>query len=90
MTLREKSGGGAPVTESDACVLAVFPPMLVVNVMVAVVVGVDEEAVIVSGKATPGVTDNAAGEMVTPLGNPDTETVTALPPPGTPRRREAC
>jgi hypothetical protein len=90
ITLSEKSAGAAPVTESEACVLAVFPPTLAVNVMVAVVVGVDEEAVIVSGKATPGVTDNVAGEMVTPLGNPDTETVAALPPPAPPSRREAC
>lgn len=90
ITLREKSTEATPVTDSAAWVLAVFPPTLVVNVNVAVVVGVDEDAVIVSGKATPGVADNVAGETVTPLGNPDTETVTELPPPGTPRRREAC
>jgi hypothetical protein len=63
---------------------------LVVNVTVAVVVGVDEAAVIVNGKETPGVTDRVAGETVTPFGNPDVETVVALPPPGTPSSREAC
>jgi hypothetical protein len=88
ITLSEKSAGATPVTESEACVLAVWLLTLVVNVKVAVVVGVDEDAVIVSGKATPGVTDNIAGETVTPLGNPDTETVTALPPPDTPSSRE--
>jgi hypothetical protein len=90
ITLSEKSAGATPVTESEACVLTVFPLTLAVNVMVAVVVGVDDEAVTVSGKATPGVTDNVAGEMVTPLGNPDTETAAALPPPGAPSRRDAC
>jgi hypothetical protein len=91
IALSEKSVAGAtPVTESEACVLAVWLLTEVVNVNVAVVVGVDEDAVIVSGKATPGVTDNVAGETVTPLGNPDTETVTALPPPCAPSRRETC
>src|SRR5205814_4764150 len=88
--LSEKSAGAVPVTESEAWVLAVFPPTVVVNVNVAVLVGVDEDAVIVRGNATPGVTSNVAGEMVTPLGNPDTETGTALPPFGAPSRRETC
>ena len=86
--LSEKSAGATPVTESEAWVLAVWLLMVVVNVNVAVVVGVDDEAVIVTGKATPGVTDKFAGETVTPLGNPDNETVAALPPPGAPSRRE--
>lgn len=90
VTLSEKSAGATPVTESEACVLAVWLLTVVVNVRVAVLVGVDEDAVIVSGNATPGVTDNVAGETVTPLGNPETETVAALPPPGAPSRREAC
>jgi hypothetical protein len=89
-TLSEKSAGAAPVTESEACVLAVWLLTVVVNVNAAVVVGVDEDAVIVSGKATPGVADNIAGEMVTPLGNPETETVAPLPPPGALSRRDAC
>jgi hypothetical protein len=90
ITLSEKSAGATPVTESEAWVLAVFPPTLAVNINVAVVVGVDEDAVIVSGKATPGVADSIAGETVTPHGNPDTDTATALPPPDAPRRSEAC
>jgi hypothetical protein len=90
ITLSEKSAGATPVTDSEACVLAVWLLTVVVNINVAVVVGVDEDAVSVSGKATPGVADNVAGETVTPLGNPDTEIVTGFPPPGTPRRREAC
>lgn len=90
ITLSVKSAGATPVTESKACVLTVWLLTVVVNVNVAVVVGVDDVAVIVSGKATPGVTDNVAGETVTPLGNPDTDTVTALPPLGAPSRRETC
>lgn len=90
VTLSEKSAGVAAVTESEACALAVWPLTVVVNDSVAVVVGVEEAAVIVSGKATPGVTERVAGEMVTPLGNPDTETVVALPPEGAPSSREAC
>ena len=90
ITLSVKSAATIPVTESEACVLAVWLLTVVANVNVAVVVGVDEDAVIVSGKATPGVADNVAGETVTPLGNPDTETVTAVPPLGAPSSREAC
>jgi hypothetical protein len=90
ITLSEKSAGVAAVTESEACVLAVWPLTVVVNVTVAVVAGVEEAAVIVSGKATPGVTDSSIGETETPTGNPDIETVTALPPPGAPNSREAC
>jgi hypothetical protein len=90
ITLSVKSAGATPVTESEACVLAVWLLTVVVNVNVAMLVGVDEDAVIVSGKATPGVTDNVAGDTVTPLGNPDKETVTALPPPDTPSSRETC
>jgi hypothetical protein len=90
VTLSEKSAGVAAVTESEACVLAVWPLTVVANVTVPVVAGVEEAAVIVSGKATPGVTDSIAGETVTPLGNPDIETVVALPAPGPPNSREAC
>jgi hypothetical protein len=90
ITLSEKSAGVAAVTESEACVLAVWPLTVVVNVTVAVVAGVEEAAVIVSGKATSGVTDSSIGETVTPPGNPDIETVVALPPPGAPSSREAC
>jgi hypothetical protein len=90
ITLSEKSAGVAAVTESEACALAVWPLTVVVNVTVPVVAVVEEAAVIVSGKATPGVADSIAGETVTPLGNPDIETVAALPPPGAPSSREAC
>ena len=88
--LSEKSAGVAAVTESEACVLADRPLTVVVNVTVAVLAGAEEAAVIVSGKATPGVTDSSIGETVTPLGNPDIETVAALPPPGAPNSRDAC
>jgi hypothetical protein len=90
ITLSEKSAGVAAVTESGACVLAVWPLTVVVNVTVAVVAGVEEAAVIVNGKATLGLTDSSVGETVTPLGNPDIETVAALPPPGALSSREAC
>ena len=90
ITLSEKSAGVAAVTESEACVLADRPLTVVVNVTVAVLAGAEEAAVIVSGKATPGVTDSSIGETVTPLGNPDIETVAALPLPGAPSSREAC
>lgn len=90
VTLSEKSAGVAAVTESEACALAVWPLTVVVKVTVAMLVGVEDAAVIVIGKATPGVTDSVAGETVTPLGNPDIETIVALPPPGAPSSREAC
>jgi phosphohistidine swiveling domain-containing protein len=90
MTLSEKSASVPAVTESEACVLTLWPLTVVVNVTVPVVVGVEEAAVIVSGKATPGVTDSSIGETVTPLGNPDSETVVGAPPAGAPSSREAC
>jgi hypothetical protein len=90
VTLREKSAGVAAVTESEACVLAVWPLTVVANVTVAVIAGVEEAAVIVSGKATPGVTNSSIGETATPLGNPDIETVAAPPPVAAPSNREAC
>jgi hypothetical protein len=90
ITLSEKSAAVAAVTESEACVLAVWLLMVVVNVTVAVVAGADEAAVIVSGKATPGDTESVVGETVTPLGNPDIETVVAPPPAAAPSSREAC
>jgi hypothetical protein len=90
VTLSEKSAGVAAVTDSEACVLTVWPFTVVVNVSVAVVAGAEVAAVIVSGKATPAVKDSSIGETVTPLGNPETVTVTALPPPGAPSSRETC
>ena len=90
ITLSEKSAVAAAVTESEACVLASWPLTVVVNVTVAVVAGVEDAAVIVSGKGTPGVTDSSVGETVTPLGNPDIETAVALAAPGPPNSRETC
>ncbi len=87
-----KSGGGAAAacTERAACVLAIWPLTVVVNATVAVVVAAEEAAVSTSGKETPGVSDSVAGETVTPVGNPDTATVTAPPPAGAASSREAC
>ena len=90
ITLSEKSAGVAAVMESAACVLALWPLTVVVNVTVAVLAGVEDAAVIVSGKATPGVTDSVVGATVTPLGIPVTDTVAAPPPAGAPNNREAC
>jgi hypothetical protein len=90
ITLSEKSAGAAAATESEACAVTLWPLTVAVKVTVAVAAGVEEAAVIVSGKATPGVADNADGETVTPLGNPDTDTVTAPPPTGAPSSRDAC
>jgi hypothetical protein len=80
----------AAVTESEACALALCPLTVAVNVTVAVLAGAEAAAVIVSGKATPGVNDSVVGETVTPLGSPDIETVAAPAPAGAPRSREAC
>lgn len=90
VTLSEKSAGAAPWTESEACVLAVWPLTAALNVTIAVVAAAEDAAVIISGKATPGVTDKVAGETVTPAGNPEIETVVALPPPGAANSKEAC
>lgn len=91
LTLSEKSAAAAAAcTESEACVLAVWPLMVVVNVTIAVVVVAEEPAVSVSGKATPGLSDSVPGETVTPEGSPDTETVAAPVPAGAANSREAC
>jgi hypothetical protein len=90
ITPSEKSAAVAAVTESEACVLALCPLTVVENVTVAVMAGAEVAAVIVSGKATPGLTESVVGETVTPLGNPDIETVVAPPPAGAPSSREAC
>jgi hypothetical protein len=90
ITLSEKSAGVAAVTESEAWVLAVWPLTVVANVTVAVVASVEEAAVIVSGEATPGVTDSSIGETLTPPGNPEIETIAALAPPAALNVREAC
>jgi hypothetical protein len=90
MALSEKlAGAAAACTESEACVLAVWPLTLVVNVTVAVVLGAVEAAVSSSGTATPGVRDGAAGESVTPAGNPETATVAPPAPAEAASSREA-
>jgi len=64
--------------------------MFVVNVTVAVVEAADEAAVSVNGSATPGVADNADGEIVTPVGSPDAAIAVAPVPAGAVSSREAC
>ena len=90
--LSEKSGGGveAACTESEPCALAVWPLTVVVKVIVAVVVAAEEAAVTITVRATPGVSDSVAGEIVTPVGSPDTATVAAPVPAGAASSREAC
>ena len=88
VTLSEKSAGAA-WTESEACVLTLWPLELAVNVTIAVAAAAEDAAVNISGKATPGVTGEVAGESVTPLGSPDTASVAALVPAGAANSREA-
>jgi hypothetical protein len=57
-------------------------------VIVAVAAVAEEPAVITRGRATPGVSDSADGEIVTPVGSPDTVTVAAALP-GAANIREA-
>ena len=93
VTLSEKSGAGgaAACTVTEAWVLAACPFTVVVNVTIAAVVAVaDEAAVNVSGSAVPGVADNVEGEIATPVGRPDTVIVAAPAPAGAASSREAC
>jgi hypothetical protein len=63
---------------------------LTANVTIAAAAGAaEDDAVNISGKATPGVTESVAGESVTPLGRPDTAIVAALFPAGAANSREA-
>jgi hypothetical protein len=55
----------------------------------AVAAAADDAAVIINGKATPGVSESVAGETVTPLGRPDTATVVAPVPLAAVNSREA-
>jgi hypothetical protein len=91
-TLSEKSaaGGGAAWTISDPFVLAVTPFTLVLKPIVAVLAAAEAAAVSVTGSATPGVSNNVVGEVVTPAGNPDTVAVAAPLPEAAVSRREAC
>ena len=58
--------------------------------IVAVVLAAEDAAVSIRGRATPGVSERAAGEIVTPVGSPDTETVTAPVPADALRSSEPC
>jgi hypothetical protein len=91
-TASEKSaaGGVAACTETEACVLAVWPLTVVEKVTVALEVVAEAAAVSVSGNATPGASDSVAGETVTPVGNPDTTTVVIPVPAGAASSREVC
>jgi hypothetical protein len=91
LTLSEKSaaGGAAACTESEPCVLAVCPLTVVLKASVAVVFAVEAAAVRVRGRATPGVSDRVAGEIVTPVGTPVT-VAAAAPVPVAVSSREAC
>jgi hypothetical protein len=64
--------------------------MVVLKDTIAVVVAAEDAAVSVSGKAVPGVSESVAGEIETPVGNPDTVTVAAPVPAGAVSSREAC
>jgi hypothetical protein len=55
-----------------------------------VAVAAEEAAVSVNGSAIPGVADNADGEIVTPVGRPDTAIVVAAVPAGAVSSKEAC
>jgi hypothetical protein len=93
MVLSEKSGVGVVVPAcmmSDPCVLAVCPFRVVINVTVAVAGIAEDAAVSVKGNDTPGVSDNVAGEIVTPVGRPDTVIAAAPAPVGATSSREAC
>jgi hypothetical protein len=91
VTPTEKSGGGggAAWTESEACVVTLWPLELAVNVAIAVAAAAEDAAVNISDEAEPGVTESVAGESVTPLGRPDTEIVVAPVPAGAVNNREA-
>ena len=89
LTLSEKSAGAA-CTEREPWVLTAWPPMVVVKETMALVVAAEAAAVSVKGKAVPGVSESVAGEIETPVGNPDTVTVAALVPADALSSREAC
>jgi hypothetical protein len=75
--------------DSEAWVLKLWPFELAVNVAIAVAAAAEDAAVNISDEAAPGVTESVAGESVTPLGRPDTETVVAPVPVGAVNSREA-
>jgi hypothetical protein len=89
VTLSEKSAGAA-WTESEACVLTLWPLELAVNVTIVVAAAAEDAAANISGEETPGVIESVAGESVTPLGSPDTASVAAPVPAGAANRREAA
>ena len=89
LTLSEKSAAAA-CTEREPWVLAAWPPMVVLKESAAVDVAAEAPAVSVTGKAVPGVSESVAGEIETPVGNPDTVAVAAPVLPGAVSSREAC
>jgi hypothetical protein len=89
LTLSEKSAGAAACTEREPWVLTAWPAMVVVKETIAVVVAAEAAAVSVKGKAVPGVSESVAGEIETPVGNPETVTTAAPVPAGAVRSREA-
>jgi hypothetical protein len=89
-TLSEKSAaGGAACTVSEPCVLTARPFTLVLKPSVVVPAAAEAAAVSVSGRATPGVSDRVAGEIVTPAGNPDTVALAVPLPEAAVSSREA-
>jgi hypothetical protein len=70
-------------------VLTAWPPIVVVKETMAVLVAAEAAAVNVNGKAVPGVSESVAGEIETPVGNPDTVTVAAPVPADALSSREA-
>ena len=89
MTLSEKSAAAA-CTEREPWVLTSCPLTVVLKETIAVAVAAEAAAVSVTGKAVPGVSESVDGETETPVGNPDTEAVTAPVPAGAVSNREAC
>jgi hypothetical protein len=59
-------------------------------VTIVVVVVAEAAAVNTSGNAVPGVADSVDGEIVTPVGRPDTVIVAAPVPEGVVSIREVC
>lgn len=65
------------------------PFTVAVKVTIAVEAAAEEAAVNTIGSAVPGVADNVDGEIVTPVGSPETVIVAAPMPAGAVSSREA-
>jgi len=92
VTESEKPAAGsvAASTETVATVLALWPLTVTEKVNLEVAVGAVEPAAKLSGVETPGDTDNVAGDIVIPVGSPETVTGTALAPEAAVSNSEAC